>query len=534
MERHQIVIVGAGFAGAILARILQRLGRSVLLLERGSHPRFALGESSTPLAAIALERIARRYGLDDLNDLAAYGRWMERLPQLRRGLKRGFTFYHHRPGSAFTNSAANESRLLVAASPDDAVADCHWLREDVDHYLVQRAVAEGVDYRDRVELDRAELVPEGLILGGRHQGRDLRLQAELVVDASGPAGFLAQCLAIPSALERVATHSSLVFGHFEGVRPFTDSALGPGTELPAGPYPDERAAVHHILDGGWMYALPFDHGVVSAGFVMGGTVPTGSAGNAVTASTPEQAWSALLARYPSLQRQYGAARPLRPLGSRRRLQHRWRDAAGSGWVMLPHTYAFFDPLFSTGIAWSLLGVERLAGMLEEHAAVEPSLAEYQRLLAAEASLLDRLVHGAYLAMTNFRTLVAYTFLYFAAASYCETLQRLRPEQQGGPRWPWRDFLGATDPRMIALVAEAVRRVAAIGKDKGGGDGSEAGDFEAWIAEAITPYNVAGLARAERPNLYGVDLDRLPEHAGLLGLSVAAVREALPRLRGGSK
>src|SRR5436309_12571495 len=111
----KIAIVGSGFAGSILARILQGQGHRVLLLDRGRHPRFALGESSTPLAALCLERLAARYGLEDLHDLAAYGRWRQRLPELRRGLKRGFTLYSHQPGKPFSNGPANEHRLLVAA-----------------------------------------------------------------------------------------------------------------------------------------------------------------------------------------------------------------------------------------------------------------------------------------------------------------------------------------------------------------------------------------------------------------------------------
>jgi len=90
------------------------------------------------------------------------------------------------------------------------------------------------------------------------------IPAEFVVDASGPGGFMAQQLAIPSALHRMHTHAGLLFSHFEGVRLFGDVVPG----LPAGPYPDDWAAVHHIIDEGWMYSLRFDHGVTSAGFLL--------------------------------------------------------------------------------------------------------------------------------------------------------------------------------------------------------------------------------------------------------------------------
>ena len=55
-----VVIVGAGFAGALTAMALRRRGRSVLLVERGRHPRFAIGESSTPLANLLIEELADR------------------------------------------------------------------------------------------------------------------------------------------------------------------------------------------------------------------------------------------------------------------------------------------------------------------------------------------------------------------------------------------------------------------------------------------------------------------------------------------
>src|SRR5262245_50950248 len=96
-EAREIVVIGSGFAGSLMARVLAVLGYDVVLLERGTHPRFAIGESSTPLANLSLERLARRYDLSDCRELAAHGRWVEHRPELRRGLKRGFSFYRHHP-----------------------------------------------------------------------------------------------------------------------------------------------------------------------------------------------------------------------------------------------------------------------------------------------------------------------------------------------------------------------------------------------------------------------------------------------------
>ncbi len=284
----RVAVVGSGFAGSLLARVLAVQGHDVILLERGTHPRFAIGESSTPLANLTLERLARRYGLDDCYDLAAHGRWVARFPELRRGLKRGFTFYRHHAGRPFVSDGSRTERLLVAASPNDHIADNHWLRADVDHHFVRAAVASGVEYRDRTEVT-AEMLKA--------------LRADFVVDASGPGGFMARQLAIPSALRRMHTNSGLLFSHFDGVRLFSDVVPPPG--LPPGPYPDDWAAVHHIIEEGWMYSLLFDHGVTSAGFVLKRRV----------AGTPEQQWRYLLDRYPTVGALFDGAKPLMPLES---------------------------------------------------------------------------------------------------------------------------------------------------------------------------------------------------------------------------
>lgn len=500
----RIAIIGSGFAGSILARILAIQGHRVQLLDRQRHPRFALGESSTPLAAICLERLADRYGLDDLHALAAWGRWRERLPHLRRGLKRGFTFYGHSPGKPFANGPANERRLLVAASPDDSIADTHWLREDVDHHLVLEAGQAGVEVLEGVDLHSVERQGNGWHLTGTHHGQPVRFEADLLIDASGPGGFLARHLPI----DRLETepHTSLVFGHFEGMADFTEVAGG--ADFPQGPYPDEQAAVHHILEEGWMYVLPFDHGTVSAGFV----VAEDRAQEELASLSPDQAWGHLLARYPTLRDQFAQARPARPIGKIPRLQHRLAQAAGDGWALLPHAYCFLSPLFSTGIAWSLLAVERLALLLERG---PEGLQRYGDLLSLEADHIQKLVAGAYAAMGDFDRFAAGSLLYFAAASFAEASQRLLPGPADG--WAWSGFLGSTDP----VVREMLDRVLASVQEPG---------FEEKIRQIIAPRNLAGLADPARNRLYPVDLEPLIEGAGLLGMTAEEIRRELPRLR----
>src|SRR5947207_12869979 len=129
-----IAIVGSGFGGSLLAMIARRLGRSLVLLERGRHPRFVIGESSTPLANLLLEELVDRYHLPRLRALTKWGTWQETYPDIACGLKRGFTFYHHRFGAPWRETAERRNQLLVAASPPNGIADTHWYRPDFGHF----------------------------------------------------------------------------------------------------------------------------------------------------------------------------------------------------------------------------------------------------------------------------------------------------------------------------------------------------------------------------------------------------------------
>ena len=525
--RYEVAIIGSGFAGSLLARILTRIGYDVVLLERGAHPRFAIGESSTPLANLSLERIGSRYGLDDCYALATHGRWVKRYPRIRRGLKRGFTFYRHHPGEPFQNRGVESERLLVAASPDDAIADSHWLRADVDHHFVEQAIAAGVDYLDNVELTNTVFSVGGVRLEGNRQGESLRFDVGFVIDASGPGGFLSRQLSLRSAIEQIRTRAALVFSHFDGVRLMNETVSG----LPPGPYPDDWAAVHHLIDVGWMYSLRFDHGTTSAGFLLDPkALELLQRGQPVD---PTSLWQTLLARYPTIGALFADAVPARPLTFRPLIQHRLASSAGDRWLLMPHAFAFVDPLFSTGISWSLRAVERIGLMFEaasdqSRVPLASELDLYSTTIAAEASQIDLLVAGAYRAMPHFDLFCAQAMLYFAAVSFAEASQRLRPDDTVA----WRGFLGVGDPVLEDLPRESLARLdELIANDGREASAEDRAGFVRWVNGAIRDRNVAGLGNPKYGNLYPLDFDALVDAHGLLGMTRGELVIALPALRG---
>jgi tetracycline 7-halogenase / FADH2 O2-dependent halogenase len=553
--RFDVAVVGSGFGGSILARGLAAVGRRVVLVERQRHPRFALGESATPLAAIALERLAARPGLADLAALAAAGRWRRELPEVRHGVKRGFTFYAHRPGEPFDQGPANERRLLVAASPDGQVADSHWLRADLDHHLAAAARAAGVEVWEGTEVEAVELGDAGVRLSlrgaggeGREEGDErqdpraggvataaarlvaaphddrFEVAADFLVDASGPGG-LARLLGV-AVRSDPPPHTALLFGHFAGVGRFAEAAAAGGTAFEPGPYPDDAAAVHHLLAEGWMYVLRFapesaaeaapGGALTSAGFVL-----RRDAADRLAAAHPHPAaaWAALLSRYPTLAAQFAAAPPVRPIAWRRPVAHRLEAAAGPRWLALPHVVAFHDPLFSTGIAWTLVAVERALDLLASGLPLAGRLAAYDDLLQREADHVGRLVTGAWAVLDQPTAFFAWSHLYFAAASFAEASQRLLDGDHA-----WSGFLGAADAETDRFVRDGHELVTRPGGRP------PAAELAEWVRRAIVPRNVAGLANPARRNLYPVDLEVLIARAELLGLRPEEAARRVGRLR----
>ena len=269
MVQVDLVIAGAGFGGSLMAMIAHQLGLSVVLLEQGKHPRMTIGESTTPLSNLLLERLCKTYDLPRIAPLAKWGSWQRAYPQMACGLKRGFSFFHQ-----------SGQELLVAASPRDEIADTHWYRAEVDHFLVMEAQRLGVDYRERARIETLDFAEDGATIVGRAGEEPFHIHARLMIDATGPRGLLYRALRLAdSPLPGMPATESL-YSHFTGVG---------RTEPADGPYPVEDAAVHHVFEGGWVWVLRFNNGVTSAGVAV-----TQAVAKELALSDGEPAWARVL------------------------------------------------------------------------------------------------------------------------------------------------------------------------------------------------------------------------------------------------
>jgi FADH2 O2-dependent halogenase len=469
-----IAVIGSGFAGSLMAMIARRLGRSVVLLERGRHPRFAIGESSTPLANLLLEELARAYGLPMLLSLCKWGPWQRTYPHIACGKKRGFTFLHHTAGRPF---AGRESELLVAASPHDGIADTHWYRADFDAFLVAQAQALGVEFLDETEATLFSL-DDGVRFAVTRGGERRELHAHFLIDASGPRGFMHRALGLAGRpFAHMPTTQSL-FAHFENVARW--DALHAHRVAP--PFPPDDAAMHHVFDGGWIWELRFNNGVTSAG-----VVATDALAAELRLSEGSRSWERLLSRLPSVREQFADAKATMPFIHLPRVVACSSEIVGENWALLPSAAGFIDPLLSTGFPLTLLGVLRLAEAIGSSHPFD-QLKCYRTQTFRELETTAYLVAALYANLRDFEVFSALTLLYFAAASYTESAHRL-----GRPHLA-RGFLLCDEPRFGAAfhsICEAALDVAP----------NERTALVQRIYALIEPFDVIGLSDRERHPWY---------------------------------
>lgn len=501
MSKFDVVVIGSGFSGSILSWILASQGRTVVMIDRSGHPRFAIGESSTPTADFLLAHIADRWGLSELAPLACWGSWKSRYPEVVCGKKRGFSYYRHFPGRIYCDTFQHEHSLLVAASVSDEWSDTHWLRCSVDHFLVQKAQAAGVELREGWSLshavyDRAECVwdiriapVDPTVLSSQ------KLVSRWIIDASGAGNALAPFVGNPADDGWMQTRTGAIFAHYEGVKAFDVGRWDDD------PFCGDDAAQHHLLDSGWCWMLRMDNGITSVGLVE----PT-----AVQSISFQQT----VERYPSLADLLsGACRvaPRETHGRMTRLSRCRARATGPGWVLMPVTYGFVDPLHSSGIAHALSGIVRIAeALLADDRTCRDLLDRYAVELRCETEWLDHLVSGCYAAQPSFDRFVAFASFYFMAAIGFERQMAADPSQ-----WPM-GFLQCRDAEFTDVVR--LHRRFLDGLEESGPEADRR--FVTSVREGIAPWNRVGLLDPRLRNRLAHSA--APKYASIAGGSSAGM------------
>lgn len=445
-RRYDVAIVGGGIGGSMLATILARHGVDVLMLEGGSHPRFAIGESTVPESTLLLRVLAGRYDVPELAALSTYSGAL-RYVSSTNGVKRNFSYFHQVQGEPA--DPRKSTQLSTFAPP--LGPDCHFFRQDTDSWLYHLALRYGADGVTNALVTEVDFGPDGADLGTA-DGR--RYRARFVVDAGGIRALLPQALGLRESPCHYQTHSRTIFTHMVGVTPW--ELIAGGKAVHGLPSPPSQGTLHHIFDGGWAWVIPFDNHPRSTNRLCSVGISLDTAKFPATDAPPAEEFWDIVSRFPSLARQLGKARPARGFVGSRQNQFSSTKLAGDRWFLLPHASDFIDPLFSSGLSVTFWTINQLAAPLIESVRRRHFSSEQfepvARWIKECFAYYDTLVSRGYTSFTEFELWNAWNRIWVIGSMYGNSgLLGVLSRAKGG----------VDDPAYAALESEPYRGVQAV-------------------------------------------------------------------------
>lgn len=357
-ETADVVVIGAGPAGAVSAYMLARQGHSVVLLEKELNPRFHIGESLLPYMMGLFERIGLREVVASQGYVPKFGgEFID--PTEKKFFEGVFRADFTKQGEGRHDNAFQVERSRF------------------DRMLAEQAEAAGAKVVFGASV--GELLMDGDRMVGvryEHDGESHEVHSSYVVDASGRTGKIAHRFGLRKTLEKLRMVA--VFRHYTGL----DESHNLGVEG------DIQVGAH---DDGWVWAIPLSKDAISVGTVMPRDV--------LRASTPQQVFEEHVARIPRITARLTGTQPSMDLKIETDYCYHSDTVTGPGWLMVGDAGCFGDPMFSGGVlvatATAVRAAETLGEALADPSAEERLLDRYAGYFKTGYDTYIRLIHAYY-------------------------------------------------------------------------------------------------------------------------------------------
>ncbi|MBX2809291.1 MAG: tryptophan 7-halogenase [Cellvibrionaceae bacterium] len=411
---YDVAIIGSGFGGSATSIMLAKLGYSVVLIERGKHPRFAIGESTTPLMSKTIRYLGEAYDIPEFVAMSSYDHIQQSNLPFTHYPKELFHYFWHQQGQQKA-MMDDVTREIIVRTPE---IDCQMLRGEADKYLVDVAVNYGVDYRDCVCVEDIKFTNDDVKLTCKNIESDkvFSMQAKFLIDGTGFKSILSDKLnlKIPSETLDTPLNSRSIFTHFEAIDNFEAVSSATPAFIDRTPVSRDYATQHHCFNGGWFWVIPFGNGVTSVGLNLDIDV------FGINDKSAEDEFWEITRRYPIVEKMLKGKKTLFPFIKTDRIQFRTRNSAGDRWAMLPASATGGDAWFSTGLAFTLICAHRIVDLLDKDVFPKNNFSasvfkHYESNMYKEWRLVTKMIDGIYKSFKHFEVFKYYCFFCFMGA-----------------------------------------------------------------------------------------------------------------------
>ncbi|HYE16964.1 MAG TPA: NAD(P)/FAD-dependent oxidoreductase [Tepidisphaeraceae bacterium] len=400
---YDVVVIGGGPGGSTVATLLAQQGRKVLVLERGRFPRFHIGESLMPesywsfkrlglLDEMKQSRFVKKYSVqfvtatgkdsqpfffDEVNPHECSQTWQV----VRSEFDQMMTANARKHGAEVWEDANVTEVLLEPTESDDLPRATGVMVRRGAHYQVAPVGQEVAGAAEQGTSDgQGHLVHSQ---GATAEGQLFRVNAKVVVDATGTNALLARKLGIKRTDPKLRKVS--YFAHYKGAR--RDPGKNEGATL----------VLTTQQGDGWFWYIPLPDDVVSVGVVF--DLGRMQSQYKSRGATPEEILEEEIKACRGLDDRMSTAERVSPVHVLSDFSYRATRCAGEGWVLVGDAFGFLDPMYSSGVFLALKSGEMAADAINK--AFEAGDFSAQQLsswgdgLAGGMQLIRKLVYAFY-------------------------------------------------------------------------------------------------------------------------------------------
>lgn len=326
-DTYDVIVIGGGPSGATVAGLVAAAGKSVLVLERESVPRFHVGESLVPECYWTLERLGL---VEQLQERAFPKKYSVQF--VSEGMKYSAPFYFEKHKDCPSNQTWQVERgVFDKMMLDNAISKGAVLRSDSQ---VMDVLWEGEPGESRALGVKVRFKSEG----ASSLAREIR--SEVVVDATGTSAFIAKRLGLYEPDNRLK--KATVWTYWKGAK--RDEGIDEGATIIM-QTPNKQS---------WFWYIPLSDDVVSVGCTR--DMCEMFAGGV----SAEEAYQRELAACPAMQERIEDAENVSGYHTTKDFSYYSGKAAGEGWVLTGDAFGFIDPVYSTGVFCALKSGEFVA------------------------------------------------------------------------------------------------------------------------------------------------------------------------------